>query len=223
MDSLLNTLSKTVRSWMLIPARGIDRLSRGRVKPDHITLVSLLGHLFVVWALWNSRPILAALLLIFFGLMDSLDGALARLQRTASVRGMFYDATSDRVKEVLIYVGIALYIETIGVYGYDVRLVDSPPPGYLYFWIPVAVLGLSLLVSYIKAKGEMALSTGGYDPQKLNRIFSAGFARYEVRMFIVVVGLLSGRIITALYVLLVLLFITCVQRFIKVSKELSNV
>ncbi len=222
MDTVLNTLAKTVRSWMLVPAKVINKISRGRIKPNHITLVSLLGHGLIVWALWNARPILAAVLLIFFGLMDALDGALARIQGTTSVRGMFYDATSDRAKEILVYSGIAIYLETVGLYGSDITIVDTLPR-YLYFWIPVAVLGLSMLVSYIKAKGEMALSTIDYDAQKLNRLFSDGFARYEVRMFIIVVGLLTGRIMTALCILLVLLIFTCIQRLVKVSKAIGDV
>ena len=224
MDSFLNVVAKLVRSWMLEPARVINTLSRGRVTPNHITLVSLLGHGLVVWALWNARPIVAALLLVFFGLMDALDGALARVQNKTSVQGMFYDAKSDRLKESLVYVGIAIYYwASSGYYdGSDnswiIRLNSNVG------WIPVAALGLSLLVSYIKAKGEMALSsTGKYDPQKLNRIFSDGFARYEVRMALIIIGLLTNSLLLAMLILITLLIFTALQRTIKVSKALKNV
>lgn len=210
MDTLLNAIAKTVRSWMLVPARAIHFVSGGKVKPDHITLISLLGHLTVVWALWNSRPIVAALLLIFFGLMDSLDGALARVQKTTSVRGMLFDASSDRVKEVLVYVGLTQFLVLQG----NIDVV----------WLPTAVLGGSLVVSYIKAKGEMALSSHGkHDAQLLNRVFSDGLARYEVRMTLIVAGLLSGKIVIALWALLVVVCFTALQRIIKVSKALGNV
>jgi phosphatidylglycerophosphate synthase len=222
MDGALNKIGTIVRGWMIFPARIIATVSNGHITPNHITLVSFFGHFLVVWALIESRPVVAAVLLAFFGIMDSLDGALARLQKKSSVRGMFYDATSDRAKEVLVYCGIAIFLETVGLYGYDVTLASSFPI-YVYFWVPVAVLGLSQLVSYIKAKGEMALSSSGYDAQKLNRIFTDGLARYEVRMFVVIVGLLSGKLLTALCLLLLLLVFTCVQRFKKVSQALRNV
>ena len=210
MDSLLSVISNTIRGWMLVPARAINRVSDGRVTPNHITLVSLLGHGLIVWALWNARPIVAAFLLIFFGLMDSLDGALARVQKSSSVNGMLYDATSDRVKEVLMYVGLTQYVLIQGSANYT--------------WLPAAVLGGSLVVSYIKAKGEMALATqGGHDAQKLNRVFSDGVARYEVRMALIVLALLSGRVVFVLWVLLILVTYTALQRIIKVSRALSHV
>lgn len=210
MDSLLNTIAKTVRSWMLVPARGINKLSGGRMTPNHITLVSLLGHGFIVWALWNSRPIVAAVLLAFFGLMDALDGALAKVQGTTSVRGMLFDASSDRVKEVLVYVGLTQYV-----------LLQANTN---YIWLPVAVLGGSLIVSYIKAKGEMALSSiGNLDGQRLNRVFTDGIARYEVRMTLVILGLLSGRVVLILWALLALVTVTALQRIRKISKALGDV
>lgn len=222
MDFVLNTIAKTVRSWMLIPAKTINSLSRGRVTPNHITLVSLLGHVLVLWALYVNKPVMAAAFLAFFGIMDALDGALSRVQNSSSVQGMFFDAVSDRAKEVIVYASLAIYIEQNNYYAYGLTLKNITLNN-LYLWLPVTVLGLSMLVSYIKAKGEMALANKVKDAQKLNRVFSDGFARYEVRMAIVVIGLVSGRIIIALYVLLVLLAITCLQRLYKVSKALSGV
>lgn len=229
MDKLISGISARVRSWMVIPARAINKLSRGKITPNHITLVSLLGHLSVVWALSELRPILAAALLAFFGLMDSLDGALARLQKSTSVQGMFYDAVSDRAKEILVYIGIALFLPNVFLHNLDglsEGILRFSVNNYLQIevWLVVALCGLSLLISYIKAKGEMALAgSGKYSSQQLNRVFSDGLARYEVRMAVVIVGLLSGRILVALVVLLILLVFTALQRFVRISKALSCV
>ncbi len=209
MDKVLNKIGSVVRGWMIVPAKAINKLSGGRVKPNHVTLTSLLGHVVVLWALWNSRPILAAALLALFGIMDSLDGALARLQKTSSLNGMLFDASSDRVKEVLLYVGLTQLV-----------LVDNSR----FIWLPAAVLGGSLVVSYIKSKGEMALAgTKKHDAQSLNRIFADGIARYEVRMAIVFAGLISGRIILSLWLLLFLVCFTALQRIVRVSKALNHV
>lgn len=229
MDKALNKISGTVRSWMFWPARFLNFISGGRIKPDHVTLVSLLGHLSVVWALMQWRPLLAALLLAFFGIMDTLDGALARLQKTTSLRGMFFDSVSDRIKEVLVYIGVACFISQ-SVYYNSSRLAGWLATTYASWgnyggeWLVVAVCGLSLVISYVKAKGEMALSSGGtHDSQLLNRVFSDGFARYEVRMTIIIIGLLSGQLFIIMHILLILLVITVLQRIIKVSKALNNV
>lgn len=209
MDRLLNSVSSSVRSAMMQPAKLLDSISNGRIRPNHITLVSLLGHGSVVWALWAWRPILAAVLLAFFGLMDSLDGALARLKKTSSVTGMLYDAVSDRIKEVLVYVGLT----------YWVSYYANKPQAFAMI---VAVCGLSLTVSYIKAKGEMALG-GKHDAQALNRIFASGIARYEVRMALIIIGLVTGTIRIILPVLIALLLFTCLQRMVRVSKALAHV
>ncbi len=212
------------------PAAFLHRISGGKITPNHVTLVSTLGHIGFVWALWHSRPIMAAIILAVFGIMDTLDGALARLQKSTSVKGMLYDAVSDRLKEVMVYTGIAIFLDRIYMY-------TTGPDNYLLYnfygldmlfnalvMLPVIACGLSLLVSYIKAKGEMALSTSTkLNAQEINRVFSDGFARYEVRMAIIILGLLTGSIITALHILIVLLLITCLQRIIKVSRALRNV
>lgn len=232
MDKLLNTIAVTVRGWMLLPAKIIHNLSRGSVSPNHITIVSFLGHFLVLWALWDFRPILAAMLLAFFSIMDSLDGALAKVQKNASSRGMFFDAISDRAKEVVLCIGLAVY----AFYYYDVRIAGelSTLDARLYdiLWhvdnlIPSVLLvltfcGLSQLISYIKAKGELALSEKStLTPNELNKVFASGLARYEVRMFVIIIGLLTSNLLAALSLLTVISFVTVFQRIFKVSKALK--
>lgn len=213
MDTALNAIARFVRSCMRWPAVAIDKISGGHIKPNHITLISVLGHIGVFWALYTYRPILGGLLLIFFGLMDTLDGALAKVQGRTSVLGTFYDATSDRLKEVILYAGIARFF-TAGTSGYELSAV---------IWLPVAVVGGSLLVSYIKAKGEMVLaSSGKYETQALNRLFTDGLARYEVRMAFIVLGLFSGLLVESMWVLLVLIAFTALQRTIRIARELRK-
>ena len=168
MDTALNAIARTVRSWMLWPAVFLDKISGGRITPNMVTLVSLLGHFIVVWALWQWHPLMAALLLAFFGILDTLDGALARVQKTTSTVGMFYDSTSDRVKEVLVYVGL---IQWVAHYYSPTNFVDK-----YAFALVVAVCGLSIVVSYIRARGEAVLLSSG---QKLeaNKVFTDGIAR----------------------------------------------
>lgn len=195
------------------PALFLHKISRGRITPNQVTLVSLLGHVGVFWALWSYRPILAAVLLVFFGLMDTLDGALARLQGKTSVLGMFFDATSDRVKEVLLYAGITrfFFAETS---GYELSAIA---------WLPAAVLGGSLVVSYIKAKGEMAIAASDkHSTQERNRLFADGLARYEVRMAFVVLGLLSGLLVESLWVLLAMIVFTALQRTVRIARQMRK-
>ena len=186
----------------------LDRITRGRLKPVHVTVISLLGHVPVVWALVSSRPILAAILLAFFSLMDALDGALARTQNSTSLSGMYFDAVSDRLKEVIVLSALAIFA---------LNTIDAD-----ISWLIVAVAGTSLLVSYTKAKGEMAVAGEGLDAQKLNRIFGGGLASYEIRVVALVIGLLMGWIAYILPLLLIANSITIATRFMRVSKHLHT-
>ena len=61
-------------------------------------------------AIINNQLPQAALLLAVFGLFDTLDGELARLQGTESPQGAFLDSVTDRMKEILVYVGLAVWL-----------------------------------------------------------------------------------------------------------------
>ena len=196
---------------MFYPARALDRLSGGRITPNFVTLVSLLGHFMVVAALWQRRPILAAALLAIFGLMDSLDGALARLQKTNTNMGILFDSVSDRVKEVLVYAGISLWIT------FEFTSFDG-------FWLLISVSGMSIIVSYIRARGETIINSASKNKHTdVNKVFNDGIARYEVRMALIIFGLATGTIVTILYILLGLIMYTAVHRMWQVSKALKNV
>lgn len=200
-------IGNNVRVLMVHVARILNKASKGRLKPSHVTLLSLLGHFPAAWALWTSRPILAALLIAVFGLMDALDGALAREQGSASKMGMFFDAVTDRLKEIILYAGLAMFV------------VKHVPD--LGAWVVPAVAGTSLLVSYVKAKGEMAVSTGSHDKQLLNRAFSQGIARYEIRMAILIIALISGMLNPLLNFIIAINLITAATRFMEVARLLN--
>lgn len=198
-----------VRSAMYHVAGFIDFWTKGWIKPAHITALSLAGHIPIAWALVTHRPVLAAVLLAIFGLMDSLDGAMARYQNSTTLSGMFFDAVSDRMKEVILYSALA-------VYGYE--HFDSN-----MLWMIVALCGTSLLVSYTKAKGEMAVSESNKDPQKLNRVFSVGIASYEIRMLVIIIGLLFGILELLIPLLVAANLITVALRFLVVTRELYEI
>ena len=184
----------------------IDHWTKGKVKPAHITTLSLLGHVPVAWALVNCRPVLAAGLLVFFASLDALDGALARVQNSASRTGMFFDAVSDRIKEVIVFSALAVYVY---------KHIDAQTT-----WLVVAALGTSILVSYTKAKGEMAISGQKIDVQRLNRVFGIGIASYEIRTIALVVALIFGWLEFVLPLMIAANAVTVALRFIAISKEL---
>ena len=86
-------------------------------------------------------------------------------------------------------------------------------------WAVIAC-GASLCVSYIKAKGETAVAGGKLTANEVNRLFQDGLARFEIRMFVLIVGLLSGRVILAVIIIALLSTYTAFERLIKISRKL---
>lgn len=196
-----------IRSVMFHVAGFIDYWTKGKIKPSHITALSLAGHVPVALALIAGRPVLAAVYLAIFAGLDALDGSLARVQGSSSRAGMFFDAVSDRAKEVILYSALAVF--TFNHLGVDL------------VWQIVALCGSSLLVSYTKAKGEMAVS-GSHDAQKLNRLFGIGIASYEIRMVVVIIGLVFNLLSSLLPLLIALNSLTIAMRFLVISKYLND-
>jgi phosphatidylglycerophosphate synthase len=83
------------RGRLLYPL--LATLTRLRITPGHLTLLSLLAGLaFCPVFIWGSK-LLAFGLLLAHVILDGLDGPLARHTGKASNRGSFTDTTSDQV------------------------------------------------------------------------------------------------------------------------------
>ncbi|HEX9679666.1 MAG TPA: CDP-alcohol phosphatidyltransferase family protein [Candidatus Saccharimonadales bacterium] len=180
-----------IRAWLTHVARFINQFSGGRISAAHITLFSVAAHVLVAWALIESQLWLSAGLLAAFGLLDAVDGALARLQNKASELGIVLDATADRIKETIVYAGIVVYLAG----NYD-------PP--VLIWAVLA-LGLSITLSYIKAKGEAVIASSSpeeIDAQALNRFIGGdSLMQFDIRMAVLVAGFLLDAVLGATIVI----------------------
>lgn len=205
-NALLDSCRSIVRRYMKHVASVLNKLSGGRLRPSTVTALSLLAHVPIAYLIAIQQNYWASGLLVVFGLMDALDGELARLQGTASNGGMLLDATFDRLKEVLLYSGAA--------YGF---VAMGQPYGSAW---AVAACGASLCVSYVKAKGETAAKDGNLSANEVNRLFQDGLMRFEIRMFILIVGLLSDRLLPAVIFIALFSVFTVFERLIKISRKL---
>ena len=201
-----------VRSWLKQVARLINGLSGGRVTPNQITALSVLGHGLIAWAIYDGRLTWAAAGLVIFGLMDALDGELARLQKRDSNLGIIFDSVADRIKETLIYSGIIA------------NLAPQHSPVAL-MWVILA-LGLSISLSYIKAKGEAVLASQSdvkIDPQALNR-FTGGdtLMQFDVRMAFIVIGLVFNVLWWVVIVITVMSSFSISSRYIELKHLLKK-
>ncbi len=209
MYKALDAIQKWVRSVMGAVAFGLDKVTFGKLHPNVVTMVGLVMHLPIAYLIATDRLIAAAILLVIFGLFDTLDGALARLQKRTSTTGMFLDSVTDRIKEVMLYVGA----------GYLFISQDMP---YFAVWAILAC-GVAVTVSYINAWGEVAISKSSHMDisHQNNKSFRTGLMTYDVRIFVLVVGLLSDHLPLAVIVVAVLSIVTMMQRIINVVQKLN--
>lgn len=209
MKRTIEVIRQAIRRVVRVIARGLNTLSRGKLHPNTVTIFGLFMHIPIVFLILADYWIWAGVSLIFFGLFDTLDGELARVQDRVTNNGGFLDAATDRMKEVILYSGIA----------YWYALTDTPA---LAAWA-VAACGASICVSYVKAKGEAVIATSGkkLSYTTLNKLFADGLVPFEIRMVLLIAGLLSGYLIWAVAVIAVLATYTAIQRMTLIGKALS--
>ncbi|MCX6729366.1 MAG: CDP-alcohol phosphatidyltransferase family protein [Candidatus Saccharibacteria bacterium] len=206
LDQFIDVIRNAIKALMSALAITLNKATGGKLSADVITLIGLFSHIPIAWLIAIQKNYLAAGLLVFFGLFDSVDGALARAQKKSSSRGMLLDASTDRIKEVILYIGASSALVASGYAGWA-------------GWA-VAACGASLVVSYVKAKGETAISDKKLSPSDINRIFADGIMRFEIRMFVLIVGLLTNTLRYALVFIAVTSALTAIGRFHKISQKL---
>ncbi len=208
MADIMTAIRAVFRSGARWVAVRLDRWSGGRLTPNAVTWFGFLMHVPIAYLIAIESNYWAAGLLVFFGLFDILDGGLAAVQGKASARGMLLDASTDRMKEVLLYSGAA----------YALALSDQPT---MAAWA-AAACGASISVSYVKAKGEAAVAAGEtkIPHAVLNKMFADGLMTFEVRMAALVVGLLADQLVWAVVVIAILASYTAVQRLLRITKQL---
>jgi CDP-diacylglycerol--glycerol-3-phosphate 3-phosphatidyltransferase len=119
-------------------------LIRLRVRPNTVTSTSAIVVIGAGAAFGLDQPRLGAVWLLLSGLLDILDGQVARRGGMVSAFGGFFDSTLDRIGEAILYAGIAFYFQTAA---------DQAAPGLGVLAGLVTLTG-SFLVSYTRARAE---------------------------------------------------------------------
>jgi CDP-diacylglycerol--glycerol-3-phosphate 3-phosphatidyltransferase len=209
MKQLPGGVKRAVRRVMHSVAWALNGISGGRITPNGVTWLGFLMHIPIAFFIARGDFALGAVFLVIFGLFDTLDGELARLQKRVTNNGGFLDATTDRFKEVLLYSGAAWYIAQ-GVHPQ-------------YAALAAAACGASICVSFVKAKGEAIVASSGKQIPypELNRMFSGGLFPFEVRMVVLIIGLLAGQLVWAVAAIAFFSAATAFQRLFVISRRIS--
>ena len=176
-------------------------LARLGISPNLLTSIGLLLSVASALVIAQGYLFLAGLLVLFAGIFDMFDGAMARLRNAATTFGAFLDSTLDRYSESIILFGLLWY--ALQHPSLQDRLWPVPhEQTWMIALIFVSVVG-SLMVSYTKARAEgLGIECKG------------GLLARPERVIILAIGLLSNTSIWALAILAVFSNTTALERMI---------
>lgn len=170
-------------------------LGSRRLKADYFTALGLVLAAAAAVVIGGGHLLLGLFVVVLAAVPDLLDGAVAKATGTASVRGAFFDSVSDRVTDSLILGGLAWHLAASRHAEWAV--------------LPMAVLAVSNLISYERAKAESL----GFEAK-------GGLMERAERIIVLCVGLAFPVVLVpVLWVMLGLTSVTAVQRFVKVWRQ----
>lgn len=174
-------------------------LARKGFSPNSISLLGAGISLLAGFLFYSGHPFIAGISVILSGLMDIIDGQVAKISNRETRSGGVLDSTLDRYSEIFIYMGISL------LYFKKGDILTS-------FIAIIALLG-SMLVSYVRARAE-----GAGIPLKTGLI-----QRAERFVFISAGGILGVEILKVfLYIIALVSHITAIQRLIMTIKYVKE-
>jgi archaetidylinositol phosphate synthase len=108
---------------------------RININPNILTIIGLLVSVLSAYMFARGDLLLGGVFILLSGLVDVIDGAVARNHSTATPFGGILDSTADRFADAFILIGI--------IYG-----------GSVYWLFGILALHASLSVSYVRARVE---------------------------------------------------------------------
>src|SRR6266851_6118558 len=173
------------------------------ITPNTLTVLGLLLSILTAFIIAQGWLFAGGLLVLFAGIFDMFDGAMARARNADTTFGAFFDSTLDRYSESIILFGLLFYaLREPGLQDRFWPFGNEQP--WLIVLIYIAVVG-SLMVSYAKARAE-----------GLGLECKTGLLARPERVVILAIGLLSGTVIWALALLAVLSHVTAIERLVYV-------
>ncbi len=164
------------------------------IYPNTMTLIGLAGNIGAAVLLALGHMTIGGIVVLVMGLIDTVDGSMARLRGMPSEFGAFVDSVTDRYSELVIYGGLLFFflekgelISALGVY--------------------IAAAG-SVLVSYVRARAASL----GMDTK-------VGFMSRFERYLVLAPTLIFNIPIYGIWIIAVLGNFTALQRIYDVRRQ----
>jgi len=179
----------------------LDLIVRGltyfKINPNILTFTGVVISFWAAWNLGHGRLMRGALIIILAGLFDMLDGEVARVSRSETRFGAFYDSVIDRYSDIILLQGLMVW------YARQQRL------GYVVL-VGVVFMG-AVMTSYARARAESLIPT-----------CKVGFMERPERIVLLIIGGLANRMEAVLWILAVLGNWTVINRIYYTWKELPK-
>src|SRR5207237_7157650 len=177
--------------------------------PNTLTVIGLLISILTAVVIAQGYLVAGGLLVLFAGIFDMFDGAMARFLNTATTFGAFFDSTLDRYSESIILFGMLVYaLQRPDLH--DIFWPFAHEQLWMIAVIFIAVVG-SLMVSYTKARAE-----------GLGLECKTGLLARPERVVLLAFGVLSGTSIWALALLAIFSQVTAIERVVYVWRITSH-
>ncbi len=175
----------------------VNTLSSFRINPNFLTFTGVVISFWAAWQFGHGNFKYGGLIVILAGLFDMLDGEVARVSRSETRFGAFYDSVIDRYSDIIILQGLMVY------YARQQRL------GYVVL-VGIVFMG-AIMTSYARARAECLIPT-----------CKVGFMERPERIVLLIIGGLANRMEAVLWVLAVLGNWTVINRIFYTWKELPK-
>ncbi len=206
-DMFSRRIQRRVRELTIRVIRPLARLG---ITPNMLTCLGLVLSGITAVVLAQGLLFVGGWLVLFAGIFDMFDGAMARVQNAATTFGAFLDSTLDRYSESIILFGLLYYaLQHPGLQ--DKLWPVANEQSWMITFAFIAVVG-SLMVSYTKARAE-----------GLGLECKTGLLARPERVVLLAIGLLTHTGIWALALLAVLSNVTAVERIIVVWRAAKSV
>jgi phosphatidylglycerophosphate synthase len=173
-------------------------LFRRPMNPNFLTVTGALVSIVAAVAFARGSFLAAGILVLAGGFFDLIDGVVARHHGVSTRFGAFLDSTLDRLVDMALLLGIAMYFAQTG-----------RPGGVL---LAGTALVATVLVSYSKACAERSV------PQ-----VSVGVLERGERVGILAAGAIFDLLVPALWIVAIGSTITVIQRFVHAHREMQQI
>ena len=149
---------------------------RKGITANAATGIDMLFAILAAWSLSQGYYVLGVILIQIFGLWSCVDGEVARLTKSPSKLGDFYDTMADRSAEFLIFAGVLYSMPSSAI---------SPSWGILFFFY----IGTVFLITASSEKFRSVYHKN-YPKSEHERVFSWLCAGSDTRFLYLCVAIL---------------------------------